>query len=234
VVVALVAALLVLIVFIPIDLEIRFKLSETQARFDLRFSVAGLVKWRVNVPLSGLGRGLVKARVRLSPGNQTARVTDRLTPRSLSRQRRADKSVIRRVLSGVDVVHMLFGSGPRKNPALGSIWLRLIVVPFRIISPHFRCLEFSWQTRIGVGDAAATAVVTGMLWGLKCGILAYLDRRLVLLRRPSVEIEPDFTKAELDTELFCIFRLSVGQIMWRTLRDAARRWQRKEAGIYGG
>ncbi|MGI6081407.1 MAG: DUF2953 domain-containing protein [Limnochordia bacterium] len=233
-VVALVAALFVLIVLIPIRLETRFKISEARVRFDLRFSVAGLIKWRVNVPLGRLGRGLVRARVRLSPGNQTARVTDELKPGLLSRQRRTDKSLIQRILSGVDVVHMFFGSGPQDNAALGSVWLRLIVVPFRIISPHFRCLEFSWQTRIGVGDAGATAVLTGVLWALKCGILAHLDRRLILVRRPYVDVKPSFGEAELDTELFCIFQLSVGQIMWRTLRDAAQRWQRKEAGIYGG
>jgi hypothetical protein len=238
VVLALIAVLFMLVIITPIRLEVGLRLSEAHANLWLEFSVAGILKWCVNVPPAWLmptGEGLgLRAHIQVSPGQQEAQVTETLTPEMLSEESKVDESILHNVLAGIDVVQMLLGIADGKDRALGSPWLHLIVIPFSILGRHLRCLEFRWETRIGVGDACVTALVVGMLWGLKSSLLALMEQRLVLTSRPIAHVTPNFNGTELATELLCIFHLSVGQIMWRTLCDAAQRWQRKGAGVYGG
>lgn len=235
---AVIVALAIGILIIPIRLEIGFRLLDTRVHLWLEFCVARTLKWRVNVPPTWLipnEEGLdLQAQVKVSPGHQQAEVKETVTPQMLSEEGKIGESILHEVLVGIDVLQMLLGMDNSKDRALGSPWLHLIVVPLSVLGRHLRCLEFRWETTVGTGDASATALVVGILWGLKSSILALMEQRLVLLGRPMARVTPNFSKAELTTELLCIFHLSVGQIMWRTLCDAAQRWQRKGAGTYGG
>lgn len=231
------AALLAsLVVFIPICLEVRFALSDLQADFAFRFVVGGVIKWRVNVPLVWLtdeGVG-VRAKVKVAPGGQKAQVADVLTSESLAKMGKTDESLLHRALAGIDVVQMLFESERKNERALGGPWFHLITMPFKALGPYLNCVRFDWQTRIGLGDAASTALVVGVIWSLKPSIISLLRQRLAFSTQPHLNVTPNFSKSELATELVCIFRLTVGQIMWRTLCDAAQRWQRKGVETYGG
>lgn len=69
------------------------------------------------------------------------------------------------------------------------------------------CTELSWVTRIGLGDAADTAVTTGVVWGIKTSILGYLLRFVRLEARPSLNVQPQFNRTMFSTEAVCKFKL---------------------------
>lgn len=69
------------------------------------------------------------------------------------------------------------------------------------------CTELSWVTRIGLGDAADTAVTTGVVWGIKTSILSYLLRFVRLESRPSLSVQPQFNRMQFSTEAVCKLKL---------------------------
>jgi len=81
-----------------------------------------------------------------------------------------------------------------------------------------RLKMFRWQTAVGTGDAATTALTVGALWALKGSLLSFLHRRYRLPpAATTAKVEPSFAHARLFTEIECIFAFRVGQIMRASL-----------------
>ena len=76
----------------------------------------------------------------------------------------------------------------------------------------FRIRRFSWQTTVGMGTAAHTAVGCGILWGIKgmfCGRLGSYLR----MEQVRVQVFPDYQMPGFEMELLCIIPLSLVQII---------------------
>ncbi|HHW10364.1 MAG TPA: DUF2953 domain-containing protein [Firmicutes bacterium] len=165
-----------------------------------------------------------------------ARLAARVTLEELAEEKRIGESTLHKILALVDLLQVyLLGHSPadRKGRALGSPVLHLFVGPFVMFSRHFCRLEFSWRTVFGTGDPATTATVSGLLWALKSSLAHRLAQRYRYISPPVLAVRPEFRAAGIATEVKCIFHLSPGQIMWRKVQFAARRWQGKGAGNYG-
>lgn len=78
-----------------------------------------------------------------------------------------------------------------------------------------RCLSLQWSTRLGLDDAAATAIATGLTYaaiGTGLGVVQeYVDFSRCRVRQISVI--PSFSEAALETSLHCILDLKVGHII---------------------
>jgi hypothetical protein len=107
-------------------------------------------------------------------------------------------------------------------------WLRDMVT-------HMKCSEFRWDTRIGVGDAAETAVATGMLWALKSSIIGFVFHYVVLQTKPMVTIQPQYNNMTFTTALSCDAKIRLGHIIlsvfrlgWRIIRSkgSLKSWQK--------
>jgi len=86
--------------------------------------------------------------------------------------------------------------------------------------------SFSWETTVGTGDAAATALTYGTFWALKGSLFALLSQQARLRRGvvPRIKVQPDFLRARFATDFRCIFVTRLGHIMtaanilfWRLL-----------------
>jgi len=72
--------------------------------------------------------------------------------------------------------------------------------------------KLNWDTKIGTGDAAETAIITGLFWAVKSSILSVFNSKL-RLNDIGVNITPVYETAQLKTRLDCIISLKVGYII---------------------
>lgn len=56
--------------------------------------------------------------------------------------------------------------------------------------------NFQFYTRIGMGDAASTGILTGTAWGILYDILAVFEHNFVL-KKHDIKVAPDFMKETL-------------------------------------
>jgi len=78
--------------------------------------------------------------------------------------------------------------------------------------------KFEWNTLIGLGDAAHTGIITGVLWGIKGGILGLLSKYLSLREAPQLSITPHFQAAVIQTRVQCIFQFRIGHAILAGLK----------------
>ncbi|HJV45235.1 MAG TPA: DUF2953 domain-containing protein [Bacillota bacterium] len=74
----------------------------------------------------------------------------------------------------------------------------------------FHCEEWEWRTRVGLGDAATTGVVTGVIWAVKANILGIVAHYIHLSQPPRLDVIPTFQDTTIDTHIRCILRFRVG------------------------
>ncbi|QOS79943.1 DUF2953 domain-containing protein [Paenibacillus sp. JNUCC31] len=62
--------------------------------------------------------------------------------------------------------------------------------------------HMSWSTRVGVGDAAYTAILIGWVWSIKSSIIGYLSYQIHFERTPVLQVVPVWgDDMEFQTEL---------------------------------
>ncbi|MGG6309635.1 DUF2953 domain-containing protein [Paenibacillus macerans] len=80
----------------------------------------------------------------------------------------------------------------------------------------FRKLE--WSTNIALSDAAHTATLTGVLWGVKATLVGWLTCYISLKQRPKLFVVPVFGSAPLfSTEIRCIAKIRCGYAIYAGL-----------------
>ncbi len=66
---------------------------------------------------------------------------------------------------------------------------------------------------IGIGDAAHTATITGVLWSVKGGLIALLSHYFRLKEMPALFITPNFQRPDIQTHLKCMIQFRIGNAM---------------------
>lgn len=96
----------------------------------------------------------------------------------------------------------------------------------------FKCEQFEWYTRVGVGDAASTAMVTGLFWGVKTTLIGVITRYITLRTTPRINVVPAYYSTEVDTRFLCIFRYRIGnsiiavvRILFKLIKGREGIWQ---------
>lgn len=111
---------------------------------------------------------------------------------------------------------------------LGVALLSLFVPPdytrwvasFSMTRSQTRCVTLDWVTRLGVGDAALTAVSTGVAYSLIGVVLAYIQSNVDFARcRRRITVLPSYGEACLETSVNCILDLKVGNIIFAGFRN---------------
>ncbi|MBM7614045.1 hypothetical protein JOC73_000554 [Alkaliphilus hydrothermalis] len=104
--------------------------------------------------------------------------------------------------------------------------VRIIYKRYRsiIIYVHRRTVfdEIKWETEIGTGDAAATAVTTGFFWMLKSNVITFMGRK-VELKEVAVNVVPCYQGEKFNTSFNCIFTLKFGYIIIAALKMLYRK-----------
>lgn len=70
--------------------------------------------------------------------------------------------------------------------------------------------QFEWHSVIGVGDAAHTGTVSGVLWAIKGSIISLLSHYLRMKTMPKLLVQPNFQQVITQTNLSCMIQFRVG------------------------
>ncbi|WP_042345343.1 DUF2953 domain-containing protein [Bacillus massiliigorillae] len=70
--------------------------------------------------------------------------------------------------------------------------------------------QFQWQSAIGTKDAALTAKITGVIWGIKGIVQACVYKYLSVQCQPSYQVTPYFNRGLSATEFRCILSVRIG------------------------
>lgn len=83
--------------------------------------------------------------------------------------------------------------------------------------------RLNWETRIGTEDAMDTALVSGLLWGLKGTALMPVGA-LIPWRDVKIRVEPCYTERTFQTTLSCYIDTNIFQalITWLTVRPVLK------------
>lgn len=79
------------------------------------------------------------------------------------------------------------------------------------------CTELTWTTRIGLGDAAETAITTGIVWTLKSSLLTYMFQHIKRCTKPRVQVVPDYSQVHFSTQFSCIAKIRLGHAIFAGL-----------------
>jgi hypothetical protein len=83
---------------------------------------------------------------------------------------------------------------------------------------QFHCDQFEWRTRVGVGDAAVTGIITGLVWGVKSSILTIFTQYIRLSADPKINVVPAFQSTSIDTHFRCVLRFRIGHALIAGIR----------------
>ncbi|WP_028991915.1 DUF2953 domain-containing protein [Thermoanaerobacter thermocopriae] len=73
--------------------------------------------------------------------------------------------------------------------------------------------KFYLNIRIGLEDAAWTAILSGFLWGIVYQALMPIYNNATFTAAPEVHITPSYGQNMLEGNLICIFKISCGNII---------------------
>jgi hypothetical protein len=84
---------------------------------------------------------------------------------------------------------------------------------------HVHLQALTWETRLGMQDAAATGMLVGAVWAAKGALLTWLQRYFpVQGERSSVTVSPYFNRAYFSTFFHCIFTIRLVHVINVQLR----------------
>lgn len=84
------------------------------------------------------------------------------------------------------------------------------------------CTDLKWTTRVGVGDAPETAIMTGIVWTLKSSVLAYIFQFVNRDAKPRIRVFPQYNQTHFSTEISCIAQIRLGQAIFAGLHLLVR------------
>ncbi|KIL38091.1 hypothetical protein SD70_28710 [Gordoniibacillus kamchatkensis] len=92
---------------------------------------------------------------------------------------------------------------------------------------RIECTHFVWSTRVGIGDAPETAVVTGLVWGVKASLLRFMFGRISLKTKPGIQVSPQYNMQTFSSELTCRLQIRVIHVLGAVMRLLPHIWKGK-------
>lgn len=108
-------------------------------------------------------------------------------------------------------------------------FLRHVVGFHKIVKRFLRGIsihDFSWRSRFGVGDAAATGTLVGAVWGVKGSTLGIITHYMKLKTDPILEVHPNFQQLTSHTEVSCMFSFRLGYAIVAALQ-IVKHWKKR-------
>jgi hypothetical protein len=95
-------------------------------------------------------------------------------------------------------------------------WLKMVHHFKKIMQKtlkKIRCDQLEWNTKIGLGDAAATGTFSGMVWGIKSCIIALIAHYISLRSMPRIQVAPQFQQLWLESKFKMRLRFRLGMVL---------------------
>ncbi len=84
------------------------------------------------------------------------------------------------------------------------------------------CTRWRLDFRVGTGDAAATAVVTGLLWAVSGCASAVAGQLIQLKTSPHSQVAPNYSETEFTAVWEADFRIRLGVAFWAFIKLGTR------------
>ncbi len=115
----------------------------------------------------------------------------------------------------------------RETGKLRALWRKLQPMwhayrpALRYLLRHVHMQALTWETRVGLEDAAQSGLLVGAIWALK-GVLLTAAQELMQIdeRRASITVSPYFNHAYFSTYFHCIFTIRLAHVInvqWKLL-----------------
>lgn len=89
---------------------------------------------------------------------------------------------------------------------------------FKQMLKQVRCDKLEWHTRIGLGDAGATGAITGLVWGIKSGIITTISHSVMLRSIPQMSVQPIWNDQLIRMQFRCILHFRLFHVFAAGLR----------------
>ncbi|MCO7124847.1 DUF2953 domain-containing protein [Sporolactobacillus shoreicorticis] len=76
------------------------------------------------------------------------------------------------------------------------------------LDEHVIVKHVVWVTTCGTGDAAETALLSGIIWSIKASILPWIAQ--FCSDHPRINVVPAFQRKTLNSNLSCMFQVKIG------------------------
>ncbi|WP_027416448.1 DUF2953 domain-containing protein [Aneurinibacillus terranovensis] len=190
--------LLIILWTTSIRIQIVYKRENENDRFEVEISIwRGLLRYHLNIPLldlQSLTKGVTMShRAKSADGDNISRKRkERITPHTVYRLRE-------RFLGLLDNIH-----------DFSEILKRTLKT--------IRCERLEWTTRVGIREASATGTLTGLVWGVKSGIIAVIAHYISMYAIPRLQVIPDFNNEQFNTQFLCIVKFRLGNAIIAGIR----------------
>ncbi|MBP1907524.1 hypothetical protein J2Z32_004199 [Paenibacillus turicensis] len=78
--------------------------------------------------------------------------------------------------------------------------------------------DLEWSTHLALSDAAHTATLTGLVWGIKSSLIGFLSYHLILRKSPELDVVPVFGNVPVFfTKFHCIAKIRFGYAIYAVL-----------------
>lgn len=88
---------------------------------------------------------------------------------------------------------------------------------FEYILSKVKLDSLSWETELGLEDAALTAICAGALWSVKYNILSAISQRY-RPRKTYINVVPNYSNIIFEVDLNCIIRVRIANIIITAMR----------------
>ncbi|WNB93142.1 DUF2953 domain-containing protein [Bacillus sp. NEB1478] len=91
--------------------------------------------------------------------------------------------------------------------------------------------NIAWHSAVGLGEASASAIAAGSLWGIKGVVLQLINTFFILKGNPSVSVVPVFQGMHSETRFSCMVSFKIGHAIvvmlkimkaWRGTKNPSR------------
>lgn len=220
---------LIMLSYIKVTVQFKRKGSDDIITYDIR-ALLGLIRYRVKVPIiqfKGFKQGIDLTAEMIKPSsNQKTGNFDEMFDVDKIKQYVRRFQLLKDHFDG-------FGA-----------WLHQVIT-------YIHCDQLDWKTRVGIGDAAGTAIATGSVWSVKSTLVGFLCSKIKLKTDPALIVAPQYNKIIFATEgvgvfkmrhchalkvnisfVYRILKVKGGVRAWyRFLKDMRRSWNLRKAKV---
>jgi hypothetical protein len=194
-----------------VKIIIRYEKTEKDDDIHIQFNfLFGLIKFTFNIPMVKLTSLINGVKVKGGVGTETPQEDPALAKKSFLLTPERFKSFLEFISTIKVRVHDM---NEITKKTLSKV----------------RCEKLEWSTNIGIGDAAATGVAAGFLWGIKSAFIGLLSHYIALQTSPKINVTPVFKGSIIATRFLVVFKfrlinstIAISRILFRYLRGRLR------------
>lgn len=153
----------------------------------------GLIKYKINIPV-----------IKVAEDSPSLIVEEKIEagPKEKDKQQDTKKFTAEEMLQSFQDMQML---------------LKHVAGFYKIIRSFLRKVtvsNFEWNSRIGVGDASYTGMLTGAFWAVKGSIIGLVSSFMNVKTNPIIMITPEFNRALAETSFRCMIHFRIGHAIF--------------------